>query len=169
MGFEGQAQPPLLRRVIGSVLRRIRQRQGRTLRDVAGAADMSVPYLSELERGRKEPSSEVLAAICRALGLHLVDLLDEVREEVARLQPAVPARVPMRRAPRFAAGRPGTAIRLAPPASVPPAGSRPGVSRPPGAQCRTGLRSAVRRRRVGLAFRGTRAPDRLLTANFRTA
>jgi transcriptional regulator with XRE-family HTH domain len=96
------ASPPLLRRMIGAVLRRIRLRQGRTLRDVARAADVSIPYLSELERGRKEASSEVLASICRALGLHLADLLDEVRDELlSRLTPEGPGRVaPRRRRPR---------------------------------------------------------------------
>jgi len=77
---------PLLRRAIGTVLRRIRLGQGRTLRDVARAAGVSLPYLSELERGRKETSSEILASICRALGLTLADLLDEVRHEVRRLE-----------------------------------------------------------------------------------
>jgi transcriptional regulator with XRE-family HTH domain len=75
---------PLLRRVIGAVLRRIRLGQGRTLRDVAAAAGVSLPYLSEVERGTKEASSEVLAAICRALGLPMPDLLDEVRKEMLR-------------------------------------------------------------------------------------
>ncbi len=75
---------PLLRRVIGAVLRRIRLGQGRTLRDVATAAGVSLPYLSEVERGTKEASSEVLAAICRALGLPMPDLLDEVRKEMLR-------------------------------------------------------------------------------------
>lgn len=79
---------PLLRRVIGSVLRRVRQRQGRTLKEVATAAGVSLPYLSEVERGTKEASSEILAAICRALGLPMPDLLDLVREEM--LRPAVP-------------------------------------------------------------------------------
>ena len=66
----GRWQPrprPLLRTMVGDVLRRTRQAQGRTLADVARAARVSVPYLSELERGRKEASSEVLAAICDAL------------------------------------------------------------------------------------------------------
>jgi transcriptional regulator with XRE-family HTH domain len=71
----------LLRHVVGAALRRIRQDQGLTLREVADAASISMPYLSEVERGRKEPSSEVLAGICRALGLTLVDLLDEARDE----------------------------------------------------------------------------------------
>ncbi|MFG1872731.1 helix-turn-helix domain-containing protein [Micromonospora arborensis] len=81
----------LLRRVIGGVLRRHRQRQGRTLREVATSADVSVPYLSEVERGRKEASSEVLAAICRALGISLADLLGEARDDMRRVEPRLPA------------------------------------------------------------------------------
>ncbi|RKN40991.1 helix-turn-helix domain-containing protein [Micromonospora endolithica] len=80
----------LLRRVIGGVLRRLRLRQGRTLREVAAAAGVSVPYLSEVERGRKEASSEVLAAICRALGIRLSDLLEEARDDLRRVEPRVP-------------------------------------------------------------------------------
>ncbi|MFE9689071.1 helix-turn-helix domain-containing protein [Micromonospora sp. NPDC005806] len=80
----------LLRRVIGGVLRRVRLRQGRTLREVAQAAGVSLPYLSEVERGRKEASSEVLAAICRALGLHLSDLLEEARDELRRVERRTP-------------------------------------------------------------------------------
>jgi transcriptional regulator with XRE-family HTH domain len=72
----------LLRHAVGAALRRIRQSQGLTLREVAGQARVSMPYLSEVERGRKEPSSEILAGICRALGLTLVDLLDEARGEL---------------------------------------------------------------------------------------
>ena len=63
-------------------------RRGWTLRDLAGAARVSLPYLSEIERGRKEVSSEILAAICRALGLRLSDLLDEVMQELAEQEPA---------------------------------------------------------------------------------
>ena len=86
---------PLLRTVIGEVLRRRRQEQRRTLAEVAGAANVSVPYLSEVERGRKEPSSEILAAVCDALGIELADMLAEVRHDltagratVLRLEPA---------------------------------------------------------------------------------
>lgn len=81
----GPAQPPvpLLRTVVGEVLRRIRREQGRTLADVARAAKVSLPYLSELERGRKEASSEVLAAICDALRIGLSDLLGAIRHELA--------------------------------------------------------------------------------------
>jgi transcriptional regulator with XRE-family HTH domain len=78
----------LLRGLIGTVLRRIRLGQNRTLRDVAEAARVSVPYLSEVERGRKEPSSELLAAICSALDLELMDLLSEVRFEITRTRQA---------------------------------------------------------------------------------
>ncbi len=63
------------RDVVGDVLRRERLAQERTLKDVADAARISMPYLSELERGRKEASSEVLAAAAHALGLGLADLL----------------------------------------------------------------------------------------------
>jgi len=72
----------LLRGVIGVVLRRARTGQGKTLKDVAASARVSVQYLSELERGRKEASSEVLAAVCVALGWTIVDLLDAVRVEL---------------------------------------------------------------------------------------
>ncbi len=59
------------------MLRRVRRAQRRTLADVARAAKVSMPYLSEVERGRKEASSEVLGAICDALGIELSDLLVE--------------------------------------------------------------------------------------------
>jgi len=72
----GNRQPrPLLRTMIGDVLRRTRLGQGRTLADVARTARVSMPYLSEVERGRKEASSEVLAAICDALQIDIADLL----------------------------------------------------------------------------------------------
>lgn len=79
----------LLRTAIGTVLRRLRRKQGRTLQDVADAAGVSMPYLSEIERGRKEASSEILAGICRALGIGLPDLLEEVRLELLRTVPAI--------------------------------------------------------------------------------
>ncbi|WGW12944.1 helix-turn-helix transcriptional regulator [Saxibacter everestensis] len=69
----------LLREILGDALRRIRVEQKRSLREVAGTARVSVPYLSEIERGRKEVSSEILAAICRALHLDLRSLLSELR------------------------------------------------------------------------------------------
>jgi transcriptional regulator with XRE-family HTH domain len=68
----------LLRRVIGDALRARRQGQRRTLREVSTAANVSLGYLSEIERGQKEASSELLAAICEALGARLSEVLGEV-------------------------------------------------------------------------------------------
>ena len=68
----------LLRNALGETLRDARNRQNRTLRDVSTAANVSLGYLSEVERGRKEASSELLASICDALDLELSDLLDSV-------------------------------------------------------------------------------------------
>jgi transcriptional regulator with XRE-family HTH domain len=70
---------PLWRDVVGEVLREERQAKQRTLQDVADAARISMPYLSEIERGRKEASSEVLAAATRALGLSMTELLERVQ------------------------------------------------------------------------------------------
>jgi len=68
----------LLRDAVGETLRDARNRQNRTLRDVSTAANVSLGYLSEVERGRKEASSELLASICDALELELSDFLDSV-------------------------------------------------------------------------------------------
>jgi len=72
----------LLRRVIGDALRARRQSQHRTLREVSTAANVSLGYLSEIERGQKEASSELLAAICEALGARLSELLRDVSHTV---------------------------------------------------------------------------------------
>jgi Helix-turn-helix domain len=74
----------LMRQVIGEELRRRRNEQGRTLRDVSRDAQVSLGYLSELERGQKEASSELLAAVCNALDTPLSILLSGVSTEVAR-------------------------------------------------------------------------------------
>ncbi len=76
---------PLWRDLVGDVLRRERLAQERTLKDVADAARISMPYLSEIERGRKEASSEVLAAAAQALGLGLGDLLALAHGELVRV------------------------------------------------------------------------------------
>ena len=73
-----------LREVVGDVLRDERHRQGRTLADVARAAAVSLPYLSEIERGRKDVSSDVLGAVAGALDLRLLDVLER---SVVRLRP----------------------------------------------------------------------------------
>ncbi|GAB4086742.1 hypothetical protein GCM10028784_33720 [Myceligenerans cantabricum] len=72
----GTTPEPLLRDLVGKILRRARTAQRRTLSDVATAARVSTAYLSEVERGRKEASSEVLAAVCAALGMKLADLVE---------------------------------------------------------------------------------------------
>ena len=73
----------VLRREIGDVLRDARQRQGRTLREVSSAARVSLGYLSEVERGQKEASSELLGSICDALNIPLSLVLREVSDRVA--------------------------------------------------------------------------------------
>ncbi len=96
---------PLLRTMLGQVLRRARHDQCRTLADVARAAKVSIQYLSEVERGRKEASSEVLAAICDALDVELPEVLAEVGRELAG-----PARVlRLRTGPDRRAAHPGPA------------------------------------------------------------
>jgi transcriptional regulator with XRE-family HTH domain len=111
----------LLRHLLGDVLRRLRLRQGRTLREVSAAARVSLGYLSEVERGQKEASSELLAAICTALNTPLSHVLGEVSDSfaLAELQndPALtPAGAPAqdRREPAVAApaGRGGRELAL---------------------------------------------------------
>jgi len=93
-GAASDDREPLWRHVIGDVLRRERLAQGRTLKDVSDDARISMPYLSEIERGRKEASSEVVAAAARALGLGLADLLARAQDELGRRGQAQPARFP---------------------------------------------------------------------------
>lgn len=99
----------LLRTQLGTTLRGHRLRQRRTLRDVSGVARVSLGYLSEVERGQKEASSELLASICDALELELADLLAEVSEELR-------------------SGVPGSAVRPVAPAAVPAAGAEPAAA-----------------------------------------
>ncbi|MET8281889.1 helix-turn-helix transcriptional regulator [Micromonospora sp. NPDC005174] len=127
----------LLRRVIGGVLRRLRQSQGRTLREVAEAAGVSVPYLSEVERGRKEASSEILAAICRALGIQLSDLLEAARDDLRRVERRIPAapRAALARLERVPSPRneTGAAFRIGfqPGGATPPVAAAPAPVRQP--------------------------------------
>lgn len=85
MTTSGQAkrrESMLLREVIGDVLRQARTGQGRTLREVSDGARVSLGYLSEVERGRKEPSSELLGAICGALDVPLSRVLADAAEQM---------------------------------------------------------------------------------------
>lgn len=84
-----------LRHVIGDVLRDERLRQGRTLADVAEEAAVSLPYLSEIERGTKEVSSDVLHVVHTALGLELAEVLERSTTRVGRLEARAQRRGPM--------------------------------------------------------------------------
>ncbi|WP_040161921.1 helix-turn-helix domain-containing protein [Mobilicoccus massiliensis] len=97
----------LLRTHVGDVIRESRKDQGRTLRDVSASARVSLGYLSEVERGEKEASSELLAAICEALELPLSRLFAEVSTRYASLEHeslATPVALPVR--PRVEAQAP---------------------------------------------------------------
>jgi transcriptional regulator with XRE-family HTH domain len=85
----GTRQMLLLRNELGHVLRSIRLRQRRTLRDVSAAAKVSLGYLSEVERGQKEASSELLGSICEALGMPVWAALHEVSDRMAAAEGVV--------------------------------------------------------------------------------
>ena len=92
----------LLRQLLGDVLRQLRLRQGRTLREVSATARVSLGYLSEVERGQKEASSELLASICEALDVPMSVILHEVSDRFAAAEamrdvpvlPTIPDTVP---------------------------------------------------------------------------
>src|SRR5947208_13466174 len=83
---EPPTQEPLWREVLGRRLRVLRQEQQETLSETAGRAGISPQYLSEIERGRKEPSSEMIAALAGALGTTLIDLTEQVAGDLRRQQ-----------------------------------------------------------------------------------
>jgi transcriptional regulator with XRE-family HTH domain len=115
----------LLRTQLGTTLRGHRMSQRRTLRDVSGAARVSLGYLSEVERGQKEASSELLASICDALDLELADLLAEVSAELRGVGAARPAAVrPLAEAEEAGAPAAETAERP----SVPDAAAEPALA-----------------------------------------
>ena len=87
------AEQALLRRELGEVLREYRQRQGRTLREVSSDARVSLGYLSEVERGQKEASSELLSSICKALNVPLSHVLRLVADRVDFAEGRVPPRM----------------------------------------------------------------------------
>jgi transcriptional regulator with XRE-family HTH domain len=129
----------LLRQLLGDALRRLRLRQGRTLREVSATARVSLGYLSEVERGRKEASSELLASICDALGAPLSQVLREVSDgfALAELQSEPAFGVPLE--PALA----GQATGAEPAAEEPvPAGPVPAGSPASSAQASTALRLA---------------------------
>ena len=114
---------PVLRQVVGETLRGVRMRQRRTLREVSASARVSLGYLSEVERGQKEPSSELLAAIAGALDVELSELFQEVtavlrREEALAAAPvsvghlaAIPGSGSARLSPAPGGSTSGTRVR----------------------------------------------------------
>ena len=109
---ERQTQEPLWREVLGRRLRVLRQDQQETLSETAARAGISPQYLSEIERGRKEPSSEMIAALAGALGTTLIDLTEQVAGDLRRQMSLVP---------RASRTRPGPTR---------PSPTRPGRTRP---------------------------------------
>jgi transcriptional regulator with XRE-family HTH domain len=89
----------LLRRVIGDALRARRQSQHRTLREVSTSANVSLGYLSEIERGQKEASSELLSSICDALGAQLSEVLRDVSDTMALAEQMEEALAPVNEQP----------------------------------------------------------------------
>jgi len=87
---EPRPQEPLWREVLGRRLRLLRQEQQETLSETAARAGISPQYLSEVERGRKEPSSEMIAALAGALGTTLIDLTEQVAIDLRRQMSLVP-------------------------------------------------------------------------------
>ncbi len=87
----------LFRRVLGDVLRNQRVQRGMTLREVSAGARVSLGYISEIERGQKEASSELLASLCSAMDLTLSQVIREVSDQVAREEAALaPIPLPVR-------------------------------------------------------------------------
>jgi ribosome-binding protein aMBF1 (putative translation factor) len=88
-----QPEPPL-REAVGQALRSERTAQRRTLNEVAERAGISMQYLSEIERGRKEASSEILGAVCTSLGIRLLDLVAQTQRVLSVESPPVPTSPP---------------------------------------------------------------------------
>ena len=130
----------LMREAIGGSLRRVRTARRRTLREVSRRARVSLGYLSEVERGRKEPSSELLAAICEALDIALSDLLAEAAEAIAAETVAAEAArlhrpIGLRHMDlRLATADDGPPVPMAPVAPVAPVAPRPAAPQPPAPQ-----------------------------------
>lgn len=93
---EAQSKPVILREILGESLRELRTSENLTLREVSGRAQVSLGYLSEIERGQKEASSELLNAICRALGVPLSSVLRLVSDRIDSQHTADVAQFPLR-------------------------------------------------------------------------
>jgi len=110
----------VLRREVGDVLRGHRQAQGRTLREISASAAVSLGYLSEVERGEKEASSELLASICAALHLPMSQMLSDVSDRAAESEAiSALATLPISQRPS-ARWRPCRSLNAPTPWSAPP-------------------------------------------------
>ncbi len=142
----------LLRQMLGDALRRLRLRQGRTLREVSAAARVSLGYLSEVERGQKEASSELLASICGALGAPLSQVLREVSDGFALaelqsepavgvpIEPALPTRSHAAEGEETVPAGPSASHRIPSPSRMAQAGKQHLVM--PGTQRKLTVRTA---------------------------
>jgi transcriptional regulator with XRE-family HTH domain len=108
----------LFRRLLGEVLRTRRIRQGQTLRQVSAQARVSLGYISEIERGQKEASSELLASLCAALDVPLSEVLAEVSDAVALEEVALAIAVDEAAAPAVGAAEPGEVAASGSPGDV---------------------------------------------------
>jgi transcriptional regulator with XRE-family HTH domain len=113
----GQAPEPLWREVLGHRLRALRADRDETLAQTAERAGISPQYLSEVERGRKEPSSEMIAALAGALDTTLADLTLAVTEDLRRLS-RTGAFIGVAEINRAGTGRPGAGRAAAPPVAL---------------------------------------------------
>jgi transcriptional regulator with XRE-family HTH domain len=103
----------LFRRLLGEVLRSQRMRQGRTLRELSAEARVSLGYISEIERGQKEASSELLGALCAALDVPLSEVLSEVSDAVALEEAAAAIQLQPLELPRVDRRSPGDVVASA--------------------------------------------------------
>lgn len=95
---EMRERPVILREILGESLRELRTSESLTLREVSGRAQVSLGYLSEIERGQKEASSELLNAICGALGVPLSSVLRLVSDRIDARDDAHVTQLPVRNA-----------------------------------------------------------------------
>jgi transcriptional regulator with XRE-family HTH domain len=153
----------LLRHLLGDALRRLRLRQGRTLREVSAAARVSLGYLSEVERGQKEASSELLSSICLALGTPLSQVLREVSDNFALAELQNEPVLTGAREPQPASGLPPRPARQAVPEPGPAASAASHVrlGAPGGRQLAMRERPAMGSPAIGSPALGASAPGRL--------
>ena len=150
----------LLRHLLGDALRRLRLRQGRTLREVSASARVSLGYLSEVERGQKEASSELLSAICSALGTPLSQVLPEVSDNFALAELQHEPVLTGAREPQPASGPPARQA-VPEPGPAASAASHVRLGAPGGRQLAMRERPAMGSPAMGSAALGGSAPGRL--------